>query len=88
MAVEIVPLANRPALRLEHNLDALLMLLLIVAGICLLTSVLTKNYGFRWHCYNLRAVTAFDFIATFFVLVSLVRTFQIPNEQVHGSIDM
>ena len=88
VAVEIVPLANRPALRLEQNLDALLVILLLVAGICLSTSDFVNNYGFVWHCHNLRAATAFNFIAMFFVLVSLVRTFQISNEQVHGSIDV
>ena len=86
VAVEIVPLANRPALRLEQGFDALFVVLLLVAGICLSTSDFANNYGFVWHCHNLRAATAFNFIAMFFVLVSLVRTFQISNEQVHGSI--
>ena len=82
------PSCYRPALRLEQGFDALFVVLLLVAGICLSTSDFANNYGFGWHFYNLRAATAFDFIAMFFVLVSLVRTFQISNEQVHGSIDV
>ncbi|CAI5712160.1 unnamed protein product [Peronospora destructor] len=88
VAVEIFHLANRPALRVEQGLDALLVLLLLVAGICLATSDFTNNCGFGWHCHNLRAATAFDFIAMFFFLVSLVMTFLPSNEEVNGPTDV
>ena len=88
VAVEIFHFANRLALRLEQGLDALLALLLLVAGICLATSDFTSNCGFGWHCHNLRAATAFDFIAMFFFLVSLVMTFLTLNKQVNGPTDV
>ncbi|CAH0486713.1 unnamed protein product [Peronospora farinosa] len=88
VAVEIFHFANRPALRFEQCLDGLLVLLLLVAGICLATSDFTRYCGFGWHCHNLRAATAFDFIAMFFFLVSLVMTFLTSNEQVNGPTDV
>ena len=78
VAVEIVLLANCPALRFKQSLEALSVLLLLVAGICLATSDFANNCGFEWHCHNLRV----------FRSVSLVRTFQTSNEQVHKSIDV
>ncbi|KAG6614986.1 Molybdenum cofactor sulfurase [Phytophthora cinnamomi] len=75
VAVEVLHLANRPALRLEQATDAALALALLVAGICLAASDYTKNCGYGWHCHNLRAATAFDFISMFLFLVSLGLTF-------------
>ena len=88
VAVKIVPLANRSALRLKQSLEALLVPLLVVAGICLATSDFANNCGFEWHCHNLRVATAFDFIAMFFFLVSLVMTFLTLNKQVNGPTDV
>ncbi|EGZ13020.1 hypothetical protein PHYSODRAFT_286532 [Phytophthora sojae] len=75
VAVEVFHVANRPALRLEQATDAALALALLVAGICLAASDYTSNCGYGWHCHNLKAATAFDFIAMFLFLVSLGLTF-------------
>ncbi|POM73976.1 hypothetical protein PHPALM_9121 [Phytophthora palmivora] len=88
VAVEVLHLANRPALRLEQGTDALLALLLLIAGICLAASDYTSNCGYGWHCHNLKAATAFDFIAMFFFLVSLALTFQGSNEPSQGLTDV
>ncbi|OWY95743.1 hypothetical protein PHMEG_00034175 [Phytophthora megakarya] len=87
-AVEVLHLANRPALRLEQGTDALLALLLLIAGICLAASDYTSNCGYGWHCHNLRAATAFDFIAMFLFLVSLGLTFMGGSEPSHGLTDV
>ncbi|EEY60459.1 uncharacterized protein PITG_12886 [Phytophthora infestans T30-4] len=84
VAVEVLHLANRPALRLEQGTDALLTLMLLIAGICLAASDYTSNCGYGWHCNNLRAATAFDFIAMFFFLVSLGLTFVAGGESSLG----
>jgi len=74
VAVEIFHLANRPALRLEQAMDALLTLVLLIAGICLAASDYVEYCG-AWHCHNLRAAVAFDFIGMFFFLVTLGLSF-------------
>ncbi|KAG7386596.1 hypothetical protein PHYPSEUDO_015504 [Phytophthora pseudosyringae] len=84
VAVEIFHLATRPALRLEQGTDAVLAIALLVAGICLAASDYTSNCGYGWHCNNLRAATAFDFIAMFFFLVSLGLSFLAASEPSHG----
>ncbi|KAG3102490.1 hypothetical protein PI124_g14426 [Phytophthora idaei] len=88
VAVEVLHLANRPALRLEQASDALLSLMLLIAGICLAASDATKYCGAGWHCHNLRAATAFDFIAMFFFLVSFGLTFVAAGEANHGLINV
>ncbi|KAE8896159.1 hypothetical protein PF005_g1604 [Phytophthora fragariae] len=75
VAVEVFHVASRPALRLEQATDAVLAVALLVAGICLAASDYTSNCGYGWHCHNLKAATAFDFIAMFLFLVSLGLTF-------------
>ncbi|KAF1790132.1 hypothetical protein GQ600_17961 [Phytophthora cactorum] len=62
----------------------LLSLMLLIAGICLAASDATKYCGAGWHCHNLRAATAFDFIAMFFFLVSFGLTFVAAGEANHG----
>lgn len=70
VAVELMHVANRPALRMEQAIDGALVVMLLIAGICLAASDYTSNCGFGWRCNNLRAATAFDFIAMFFFFVS------------------
>ncbi|CAH0515765.1 unnamed protein product [Peronospora belbahrii] len=48
----------------------------------------TRHCGFGWHCRNLRAATAFDFIAMFFFLVSLALTFLTANKPFNGPTDV
>ncbi|ETK94697.1 hypothetical protein F442_02399, partial [Phytophthora nicotianae P10297] len=91
VAVEVLHLANRPALRLEQGTDALLALMLLIAGICLAASDYTSNCGAGWHCHNLRAATAFAFIAMFFFLVSLGLSFVgggEPHHQGHSNVQV
>ncbi|CAH0474664.1 unnamed protein product [Peronospora belbahrii] len=88
VAVEIIHLSSRPALRLEQGMDALMVLLLLIAGIILAASDYTRHCGFGWHCRNLRAATAFDFIAMFFFLVSLALTFLTANKPFNGPTDV
>ncbi|GMF53097.1 unnamed protein product [Phytophthora fragariaefolia] len=75
VAVEVLHVANRPALRLEQATDVVLAVALLVAGICLAASDYTSNCGYGWHCHNLRAATAFDFIGMFLFLVSFALSF-------------
>ncbi|KAL4177842.1 hypothetical protein KRP22_002768 [Phytophthora ramorum] len=88
VCVEVFHLANRPAVRLEQATDALLAIVLLVAGICLAASDYTSTCGYGWHCHNLRAATAFDFIAMFFFLVSLGLSFLGGSEAGHGLTDV
>ena len=88
MAAKIFYIAKCPAFRLEQSLNALLVLLLLVANICWATSDYTSNCGFRWLTHNVRAATIFDFIAMFFFSVSLVMTFLISDKQVYGPTDV
>ena len=88
VAVEVFHLVPRPALRVEQAMDALLVLLLLIAGICLAASDYTNNCGVGWHCNNLKAATAFAFIAMFFFLLSLALTLLSPSEPSHGLTDV
>ncbi|OWZ06786.1 hypothetical protein PHMEG_00020914 [Phytophthora megakarya] len=85
--VEMLHLAGRPVLILERGTDALLALLLLIAGICLALSDYTSHCSFGWHCNNLRAAYIFDFIAMASFLVSLAQTFikdSEPSQNVAG----
>ncbi|GMF15854.1 unnamed protein product [Phytophthora lilii] len=88
VAVEILHVANRPALRLEQATDAVLALVLLIAAICLAASDYTSNCGYGWHCHNLKAATAFAFITMFLFLVSLGLTFVASTEASQGLTDV
>lgn len=83
VVVEVFHLANRPTLRMEQAVDALLVVMMLIAGITLAASDFTRNCGFGWRCNNLRAATAFDFIAMIFFFVSLCLTFVNVTEPAH-----
>ena len=84
VVAEIFYLANCPTVRLEQGLDALLALLILIAGICFATSDYTSNCGFEWPCHNVRTAKIFDLIAVFFLLVSQVMTSLTSHNQING----
>ncbi|KAL7683919.1 putative Marvel domain-containing protein [Plasmopara halstedii] len=85
VAVELLRVANRPALRMEQAVDGALVVMLLIAGICLAASDFTSDCGFGWRCNNLRAATAFDFIAMFFFFMSLcLSVFLSAQQPSHG----
>ncbi|KAI9917901.1 hypothetical protein PsorP6_013217 [Peronosclerospora sorghi] len=88
IAVEVFHHVSRPAVLYEQAMDAALAITLLVAGICLAASDFTNHCGYGWHCHNLRAATAFDFIAMFFFLVSFALTFVSASSPAHGLSDV
>ncbi|RLN48373.1 hypothetical protein BBJ29_008776 [Phytophthora kernoviae] len=85
VAVDILHYANRPALRVELIIDAVLAVMLLIAGICLAASDTLKYLcDGDWHCHNLKAAVAFDFIAMALFLGSLVLTFFVRGEPLQG----
>ncbi|KAF4323149.1 hypothetical protein BBO99_00002673 [Phytophthora kernoviae] len=89
VAVDILHYANRLALRVEMIIDAVLVVMLLIAGICLAASdTLEHLCDGDWHCHNLKAAVAFDFIAMALFVGTLFLTFFVRGEPLQGHRDV
>lgn len=87
LGVEIFHVSLRPQIRVEQGADALLAVLLLIAGIAQAASDYVHhcdNYGSLLHCNNLKAGVVFTFLAMAAFLATVGLTF-VPEAGANGA---